>query len=151
VTPAIFFSLLIIAVSFLPVFGLTGRRARLFQAARLHEDVRHAVRGAAVVTVAPALRDYLHSRQDLLGGTHPVSRVIRKVYEPFVHVALHNPKTTVLIGVMALCRRCPRAAARLGVHAAARRGRPPLHAHDLPEHLHRGSEAAAPAAGRGAA
>jgi Cu(I)/Ag(I) efflux system membrane protein CusA/SilA len=44
---------------------------------------------------------------------HPVSRAIRKVYAPFVHVALRNPVTTVLLGVMAVVSALP-LAPRLG-------------------------------------
>ena len=113
VTPAIFFSLLIIAVSFLPVFGLTGQAGRLFRPLAYTKSFVMLSAALLSITVAPALRDYLlrgkiHSEQH-----HPVSRLIRRVYEPFVHVALRNPKTTVLIGIMAVVSALP-IAQRLG-------------------------------------
>jgi Cu(I)/Ag(I) efflux system membrane protein CusA/SilA len=113
VTPAIFFSLLIIAVSFLPVFGLTGQAGRLFKPLAYTKTFVMLSAALLSVTVAPALRDYLIRGKLFSEARHPVSRVIRKVYEPFVHVALHNPKTTVLIGVMALVSALP-IAQRLG-------------------------------------
>lgn len=113
VTPAIFFSLLIIAVSFLPVFGLTGQAGRLFKPLAYTKTFVMLSAALLSVTVAPALRDYLIRGKIFSEARHPVSRVIRKVYEPFVHVALHNPKTTVLIGVMALVSALP-IAQRLG-------------------------------------
>lgn len=113
VTPAIFFSLLIIAVSFLPVFGLTGQAGRLFKPLAYTKTFVMLSAALLSVTVAPALRDYLIRGKIFSEEKHPVSRAIRKVYEPFVHVALHNPKTTVLIGVMALVSALP-IAQRLG-------------------------------------
>jgi Cu(I)/Ag(I) efflux system membrane protein CusA/SilA len=65
------------------------------------------------VTVAPAMRDYLIRGKIYSEARHPVSRAIRAVYEPFVHVALRKPKTTVLIGLMALASALP-IAGRIG-------------------------------------
>lgn len=107
VTPAIFFSLLIIAVSFLPVFGLTGQAGRLFKPLAYTKTFVMLSAAVLSVTVAPALRDYLIRGKIFSEDRHPVSRAIRRVYAPFVHVALHNPKTTVLIGVMALLSALP--------------------------------------------
>ncbi|MFO0747246.1 MAG: CusA/CzcA family heavy metal efflux RND transporter [Myxococcota bacterium] len=107
VTPAIFFSLLIIAASFLPVFGLTGQAGRLFRPLAFTKTF--VMLGAALlsITVAPALRSGLLRGKIRSESKHPVSKAIRKVYAPFVHVALHNPKTTVLIGLMALISALP--------------------------------------------
>lgn len=113
VTPAIFFSLLIIAVSFLPVFGLTGQAGRLFRPLAYTKTFVMLSAALLSVTVAPALRDYLIRGKIYAESQHPISRLIRRLYEPFVHVALHNPKTTVLIGVMALLSALP-IAQRLG-------------------------------------
>jgi len=113
VTPAIFFSLLIIAVSFLPVFGLTGQAGRLFRPLAYTKSFVMLSAAILSITVAPALRDYLIRGKIYSEDRHPVSRLIRSVYEPFVHVALHNPKTTVLIGLMALLSALP-IAQRLG-------------------------------------
>jgi len=107
VTPAIFFSLLIIAASFLPVFGLTGQAGRLFKPLAYTKTFVMLAAALLSVTVAPALRDYLIRGKTYPEARHPVSRAIRKVYEPFVHVALRRPKTTVLIGVMALVSAVP--------------------------------------------
>lgn len=113
VTPAIFFSLLIIAVSFLPVFGLTGQAGRLFHPLAYTKTFVMLAAALLSITVAPALRDYLLRGNIRSEQRHPVSRLIRRVYAPFVHVALANPKTTVLIGIMALVSALP-IAQRLG-------------------------------------
>ncbi len=113
VTPAIFFSLVIIAVSFLPVFGLTGQAGRLFRPLAYTKTFVMLSAAVLSVTVAPALRDYLIRGKIHPEARHPISRLIRSVYEPFVHVALHNPKTTLLIGLMAVLSALP-IAQRLG-------------------------------------
>ena len=107
VTPAIFFSLLIIAVSFLPVFGLTGQAGRFFQPLAYTKTFVLLSAALLSITVAPALRNYLIRGKIYSEAKHPISLLIRKIYEPFVHVALRNPKTTVLIGVMAVISAVP--------------------------------------------
>ncbi|MDP3220916.1 MAG: efflux RND transporter permease subunit [Deltaproteobacteria bacterium] len=113
VTPAIFFSLLIIAASFIPVFGLTGQAGRLFRPLAYTKTFVMLSAALLSVTVAPALRDYLIRGKIYSEARHPVSRLIRAFYEPFVYVALRNPRTTVLIGLMALLSALP-VAQRLG-------------------------------------
>ncbi len=113
VTPAIFFSLLIIAASFIPVFGLEGQAGRLFRPLAFTKTFVMLSAALLSITVAPALRDVLVRGRIYPEHRHPVSRVIRAVYEPFVHVALRNPRTTVLLGVMAVLSALP-LAARLG-------------------------------------
>ena len=107
VTPAIFFSLLIIALSFLPVFGLNGQAGRLFKP--LAYTKTFVMLGAAIlsITLAPALRDALLRGKIRREADHPVSRAIVSVYRPFVHVALRRPITTLLIGLFALISAVP--------------------------------------------
>ena len=113
VTPAIFFSLLIIAVSFVPVFGLTGQAGRMFRPLAFTKTAVMLSAALLSITIAPALRDLLIRGKIRPEAQHPVSRAIRKVYEPFVHVALENPKTTLLIGLFAVLSALP-IAPRLG-------------------------------------
>ena len=107
VTPAIFFSLLIIAVSFLPVFGLTGQAGRLFIPLAFTKTCVMLSAALLSITLAPALRDYLLRGEIRPESQHPISRAIRRVYEPFVHVALGNPRTTILIGLFAVLSALP--------------------------------------------
>ncbi len=107
VTPAIFFSLLIIAVSFIPVFGLTGQAGRLFWPLAFTKTMVMLSAALLSITVAPALRDFLIRGKIRSEQNHPVSRFIRRFYEPFVHVALANPRTTVLIGLLAALSAVP--------------------------------------------
>ena len=113
VTPAIFFSLLIIAVAFIPVFGLEGQAGRLFKPLAYTKTFVMLAAALLSVTFAPALRDLLIRGKIRREADHPVSRLIRAVYEPFVYVALRRPITTLAIGGLALLSAIP-VAMRLG-------------------------------------
>jgi len=107
VTPAIFFSLLIIAVAFLPVFTLTGQAGRLFKPLAYTKTFVMLSAAALSITFAPALRDLLIRGKIRSEARHPVSRAIIRVYKPFVFVALRRPKSTVAIGLLAVLSAVP--------------------------------------------
>lgn len=107
VTPAIFFSLLIIAASFLPVFGLNGQAGRLFRPLAFTKTFVMLSAALLSVTFAPALRDFLISGKVRPESQHPVSRFIIRLYAPFVHVALKRPITTLAIGLFAVLSAIP--------------------------------------------
>ncbi len=113
VTPAIFFSLLIIAVSFLPVFTLTGQAGRLFRPLAFTKTFVMLAAALLSITFAPALRDLLLRGKIRPESKHPISRAIIRVYKPFVFVALRWPKTTVALGLLAILSAVP-LAIRLG-------------------------------------
>lgn len=125
VTPAIVSSLLILAASFIPVFGLTGQAGRLFRPMAFSKTFVMLSAALLSVTVAPALRDLLLRGKIIHEDKHPVSKAIRAVYAPFVHVALKNPTTTLLIGVMAVLSAVPL------VQTLGREFMPPLDEGDL--------------------
>lgn len=102
VTPAIFFSLLIIAVAFLPVFGLTGQAGRLFKPLAYTKTFVMVAAALLSITFAPALRDFLIRGKIYPEARHPVSRFLIRLYKPFVYVALRRPWSTVGIGVLAI-------------------------------------------------
>ena len=107
VTPAIFFSLVIIALSFVPVFGLNGQGGRLFKPLAYTKTFVMLSAAVISITLAPALRDLLLRGKIRSEKNHPVSRFIMGVYRPFVYVALRRPKTTLAIGVFALLSAIP--------------------------------------------
>ena len=113
VTPAIFFSLLVIAASFLPVFTLSGQAGRLFRPLAFTKTFVMLSAALLSITFAPALRDLLVRGRIRPESEHPVSRAIIRVYKPFVFVALRWPKTTVAIGLLAVLSAVP-LAIRLG-------------------------------------
>jgi Cu(I)/Ag(I) efflux system membrane protein CusA/SilA len=125
VTPAIFFSLLIIAVAFLPVFTLTGQAGRLFRPLAYAKTFVMVISALLSITFAPALRDLLIRGRIRPEARHPISRAIVRLYQPFVYVALRRPKSTVALGLLAIVSALP-IAARLGHEFM-----PPLNEGDL--------------------
>ncbi|HZL16707.1 MAG TPA: efflux RND transporter permease subunit [Polyangia bacterium] len=125
VTPAIFFSLLIIAVAFLPVFTLTGQAGRLFKPLAYTKTFMMLISALLSITLAPALQDLFIRGKIRPEKQHPVSRFLIRLYEPFVYVALRRPKSTIAIGLFALASAVP-VALRLGNEFM-----PPLNEGDL--------------------
>ena len=125
VTPAIFFSLLIIAVAFLPVFTLTGQAGRLFKPLAYTKTFVMLISALLSITFAPALQDLFIRGKIRPEKKHPVSRFLIRLYEPFVYVALRRPKSTIAIGLFALASAVP-VAMRLGNEFM-----PPLNEGDL--------------------
>ena len=107
VTPAIFFSLLIIAVAFLPVFTLTGQAGRLFRPLAYTKTFVMLAAALLSITFAPAMRDLLIRGKIHAEAQHPVSRFIIRLYKPFVFVALRRPKSTIAIGLLAVLSAVP--------------------------------------------
>jgi Cu(I)/Ag(I) efflux system membrane protein CusA/SilA len=107
VTPAIFFSLLIIAASFIPVFGLSGQAGRLFRPLAFTKTFVMLSAALLSITLAPALRDLLLRGKIRSEANHPVSRLIISLYEPFVRIALKRPLTTLSIGLFAVLSAVP--------------------------------------------
>jgi len=109
VGPPIFFSLLIITVAFLPIFGLNGQAGRLFKPLAFTKTFAMALAALVSITLAPALMSLLIRGKIRHEKDHPVSRAVIAVYKPFAWVALKNPKTTIAIGLAALLSAVPMA------------------------------------------
>jgi Cu(I)/Ag(I) efflux system membrane protein CusA/SilA len=107
VGPAIFYSLLIITIAFLPIFALTGQAGRLFSPLAYTKTFAMFFAAVTAVTIAPALMVTLLQGRIRSEDKHPVSRFLIKLYKPFVFVALRNPKTTVAIGLAAILSAVP--------------------------------------------
>lgn len=107
VTPALVSGLLIIAISFIPVFGLNGQAGRLFKPLAYTKTFVMLAAALLSVTFAPAIRDFLIRGRIRHEKDHPISRLIVRLYEPFVYVALRRPVTTLAIGVFAILSAIP--------------------------------------------
>ena len=113
VGPPIFFSLLIITVAFVPIFGLEGQGGRLFKPLAWTKTFAMFFAALVSVTLAPALMTLFVRGRIRHEKDHPVSRALIAVYRPFAWVALKNPRTTLAIGLLAVLSAVPMAA-RLG-------------------------------------
>ena len=102
VGPALFFSLLIVTVSFLPVFSLEGQEGRLF--APLAWTKTFAMAGAALlsVTLVPVLMLYFVRGRILPEAKNPVNRFLIRVYRPVIALVMRRRLITVAIAVAAL-------------------------------------------------
>jgi Cu(I)/Ag(I) efflux system membrane protein CusA/SilA len=95
VGPALFSSLLIITVSFLPVFTLEAQEGRMF--APLAYTKTYAMAAAAVlaITLVPVLMGYFIRGKILPEHKNPINRVLSWLYLPALKTVMTNPKTTL--------------------------------------------------------
>jgi Cu(I)/Ag(I) efflux system membrane protein CusA/SilA len=107
VTPAILTSLLITALSFLPVFAFSGETGRLLRPLAFTKTLVIIAAALVAVTVAPALRDRLLRGRILPEFDNPVTRTLVRLYRPFVHFALARPALTLLTAAFAVASCLP--------------------------------------------
>jgi Cu(I)/Ag(I) efflux system membrane protein CusA/SilA len=98
VGPTLFFSLLVITVSFMPVFTLQAQEGRLFKPLAFTKSYSVAMASLVAVTVIPVLmywfvRGRIHSE-----ATHPVSRLLRRLYTPVLNMALRRRYLIFFLG-----------------------------------------------------
>jgi len=97
VGPALFFSLLIITLSFLPVFTLEAQEGRLFRPLALTKTYSMAAAAALSITLVPVLitmfvKGHIRPEQE-----NPINRFLIRVYRPALAWVLHKPKQTIAI------------------------------------------------------
>jgi len=98
VGPTLFFTLLVITVSFIPVFTLQAQEGRLFRPLAFTKTWAMAASSLLAVTVVPVLmywfvRGRIHSEE-----MHPVSRFLRWLYTPVLHLALRFRWPALVVG-----------------------------------------------------
>jgi len=127
VGPSVFFSLLVIAVAFLPVFTLVDQEGRLFKPLAWSKNLAMAIAAFLAITLDPAMR-MLFARMDgfsfrpkwlawvvnqVTVGTyyaeekHPISVVLHRLYERPCRAVLEHPKTTIAIALLAMLSTVP--------------------------------------------
>jgi Cu(I)/Ag(I) efflux system membrane protein CusA/SilA len=102
VGPALFFSLLVITVSFAPVFTLEGQEGRLFKP--LVYTYTFALAGAALlsVTLVPVLMMLFVRGRIMPEQKNPLNRALIWLYRPVINVVLRWRKLTIVLAVVAL-------------------------------------------------
>ncbi|HEX6764683.1 MAG TPA: efflux RND transporter permease subunit, partial [Polyangiaceae bacterium] len=105
--PAILTSLLITALSFLPVFAFSGETGRLLRPLALTKTLVVASAAVVTLTLAPALRDRLLSGRVIPEFGNPLTRGLVRLYRPFVHFALSRPALTLATAALALASCLP--------------------------------------------
>ncbi len=102
VGPGLFFSLLIITVSFLPVFALTGQSYRLFSPLAYTKTYAMAFASVLSVTVVPVLMLWLIKGKIRKEEGNPINRWFIHIYKPVLAMALKRKWMTVLVALALL-------------------------------------------------
>jgi Cu(I)/Ag(I) efflux system membrane protein CusA/SilA len=127
VGPSVFFSLLVIAVAFLPIFTLVDQEGRLFKPLAYTKNFAMAIAAILAITLDPALR-MMFARMEpfrfrprlaawavnkVAVGTyyseerHPISRILFALYEPVCRLVLRFPKSTILAAILLVASTVP--------------------------------------------
>ena len=96
VGPALFFSLLIITLSFIPVFTLEAQEGRLFAPLAFTKTYAMAAAAGLSVTLIPVLMGYLIRGRIPDEKSNPLNRLLIAVYRPLLNIVLRAPKLTLL-------------------------------------------------------
>ncbi|MCX7425240.1 MAG: CusA/CzcA family heavy metal efflux RND transporter [Planctomycetia bacterium] len=127
VGPSVFFSLLVIAVAFLPVFALEDQEGRLFKPLAYTKNLAMAIAAILAITLDPALRmmftrmDYHTFRPHWLSGVwntvavgryfpeeqHPISKRLFRVYEPACNFVLRHKALTLVVALILVLTTIP--------------------------------------------
>ena len=102
VGPALFFSLLIITLSFIPVFTLEAQEGRLFAPLAFTKSYAMAAAAGLSVTLIPVLMGYLIRGTIPDENKNPLNRILIKIYRPMLDFVLRWPKATLASAVIIL-------------------------------------------------
>ena len=102
VGPALFFSLLIITLSFIPVFTLEAQEGRLFSPLAFTKTYAMAAAAGLSVTLIPVLMGYLIRGRIPQENANPLNRLLIAAYRPILRAVLSWPKMTLVLAVAVL-------------------------------------------------
>ncbi len=102
VGPPLFYSLLIITCSFLPVFALEAQEGRLFKPLAYTKTFAMAASALLSITLVPVLMGYLIRGRIRSESANPVNRVLQWVYRPVIDFTLRRPWFIVAASVIVL-------------------------------------------------
>ncbi len=102
VGPALFFSLLVITLSFLPIFTLEAQEGRLFSPLAFTKSYTMAAAAALSITLVPVLMGYLVRGRIPRETANPLNRFLMAVYGPALEAVLRFPRATLLVAAAVL-------------------------------------------------
>ncbi|MDN7603343.1 efflux RND transporter permease subunit [Burkholderia gladioli] len=102
VGPALFFSLLIITLSFVPVFTLEGQEGRLFAPLAYTKTYTIAAAAGLSVTLVPVLMGYLIRGRIPPEHANPINRWLTRLYAPLIAATLRRPWVAIGLATLAL-------------------------------------------------
>jgi Cu(I)/Ag(I) efflux system membrane protein CusA/SilA len=102
VGPALFFSLLVIVASFLPVFALEDQEGRLFKPLAFTKTFAMAGGALLSITLVPVLMLYFVRGRIIPEGRNPINRALIFLYRPVIRLVLRAPFITLLAALLIL-------------------------------------------------
>ncbi|MGI9223477.1 MAG: efflux RND transporter permease subunit [Woeseiaceae bacterium] len=102
VGPPLFFSLLIITLSFLPVFTLEAQEGRLFAPLAFTKTYAMAAAAGLSITLVPVLMGYFIRGKVTPEHKNPINRVLIAAYRPVINAVIRSPRTTLLVAAVIL-------------------------------------------------
>ena len=100
VGPALFFSLLIITLSFIPVFTLEAQEGRLFSPLAFTKTYAMAAAAGLSITLIPVLMGYLIRGKIPDEQKNPINRFLISIYRPLLDGVLRRPRTIILMAAL---------------------------------------------------
>ncbi len=98
----LFFSLLIITLSFLPVFSLEAQEGRLFAPLAFTKTYAMAAAAGLSITLVPVLMGYFIRGKVTPEHRNPISRLLIAAYQPILHSVIRFPKATLIMAFVIL-------------------------------------------------
>lgn len=102
VGPPLFFSLLIITMSFLPVFTLEAQEGKLFSPLAFTKTYAMAAAAGLAITLVPVLMGYFIRGKVMPEHKNPLNRLMTAAYQPVIRTVLSYPKSTLLLTLIVL-------------------------------------------------
>jgi Cu(I)/Ag(I) efflux system membrane protein CusA/SilA len=102
VGPALFFSLIVITLSFVPVFTLEAQEGRLFSPLAYTKTYAMAAAAGLSVTLVPVLMGYLIRGRIPRETANPLNRLLMRIYRPALEAVLRFPKVTLAVAAIVL-------------------------------------------------
>ncbi|MEH6529785.1 MAG: efflux RND transporter permease subunit [Photobacterium frigidiphilum] len=121
----LFFSLLIITLSFVPVFALEGQEGKMFSPLAFTKTYAMAASAGLAITLVPVLMGYFIRGNILPEHKNPVNRAVVGLYRPLLNLSLRFPKTIIIVAFALM------ASAYYPIHKMGSEFIPPLDEGDL--------------------
>lgn len=102
VGPALFFSLLIVTLSFIPVFALEAQEGKLFAPLAYTKTYTMAAAAGLAITLIPVLMGYLIRGRIPSEASNPINRILIRAYRPLLELSLRHPIATIAVAIVAL-------------------------------------------------
>ncbi len=121
----LFFSLLIITLSFVPVFALEGQEGKMFSPLAFTKTYAMAASAGLAITLVPVLMGYFIRGNILPEHKNPVNRAVVGLYRPLLNLSLRFPKAIIIVAIALM------ASAYYPIHKMGSEFIPPLDEGDL--------------------